>query len=124
MPADRAPLPKSVDAYLARLPPEPRAVLERIRATIRKAAPDAEEIISYGHPAFRQGRMRVNYAAFSDHLSLYGWARVREAFSTEIAPFESQRGTLRFTVDHPLPLDLVARIVRALLALDPPPRPR
>ena len=122
MPADRAPLPKSVDDYLARLPPEPRAALERIRATIRAAAPHAEELISYGHPAFRQERMRVNYAAFSDHLSFFGWARVRERFSKEIAPFESQRGTLRFTVERPLPLDLIARIVKALVELDAPAR--
>jgi uncharacterized protein YdhG (YjbR/CyaY superfamily) len=111
-----------VDEYLRGISPDYRAALQRVRKAIRAAAPDAEELLSYGHPAFRQGKMRVNYAAFHDHCSLFGWVRVRDQFSSELAAFESGRGTLAFTPNRPLPPDLVARIVKALLALNAGPR--
>jgi uncharacterized protein YdhG (YjbR/CyaY superfamily) len=122
VPPRRAAVPRTVDEYLRGISPDSRAALKRLRTIIRTAAPNAEELLSYGHPAFRQGKMRVNYAAFHDHCSLFGWARVREQFSSELAPFETGRGTLAFTPNRPLPPDLVSRIVKALLALnaDPP----
>ena len=110
---DRTAAPKSVETYLAALPKETREALERVRRTIKAAAPDATETISYQMPAFRhQGRMLVWYAAFKDHLSLFPASKaVVDALGDELKPFVSGKGTLRFTVDKPMPTALVKRIV-------------
>jgi uncharacterized protein YdhG (YjbR/CyaY superfamily) len=109
--------PKTVDEYLANVPPRSRAALKQLGATIRAAAPNSEETISYAMPAFRQDGILVYYAAFQDHCSLFvGSATVRRRFASELKPFEAGKGTLHFTPDRPLPDDLVARIVRARLA--------
>ena len=112
-----APAPKSIDEYLARVPPKFRAPLQRLRKTIQAAAPDAEEVISYRMPAFRQNGMLVYFAAFEDHCSLFvGSATVRRRFSAELKPFMRGKGTLHFTPDRPLPAGLVTRIVKARVA--------
>lgn len=117
------PAPKTVDEYLARVPPKSRAALQRLRKTIRAAAPKAEEIISYRMPAFRQKRILVYYAAFEDHCSLFvANSKVRNRFSAELKPFLSGKGTVRFTPDRPLPAGLVTRIVKALVAENAAPR--
>ena len=110
----RAPAPKTVDEYVARARPAFRAALQQLRNTIKAAAPDAEEVISYRIPAFRQNGMLVYYAAFKDHCSFFvASTEARRQFSAELKPFESGKGTLRFTPDRPLPSDLVTRIVKA-----------
>ena len=111
------PPPRAVEAYLAALPDPSRAALERLRRTIRSAAPDATEGISYQMPAFKdQGRFLVAYAAFADHCSLFpATDGVKEALGDELAPYLSGRGTIRFTVDRPLPAALVTKVVRARL---------
>ena len=102
---------------MARVPPKFRATLQRLRRLIKAAAPDAEEVISYQMPAFRQNGMLVYFAAFADHCSLFvGSAQVRRKFSAELKPFQTGKGTLRFTPDRPLPADLVTRIVNARVA--------
>ena len=109
--------PRSVSEYLAHLPSEHRRMLGELRKTIRAAAPDAEELISYQMPAFRQNGMLVYYAAFRNHLSFFvGSPRIRRQFSAELEPFETGKGTLRFTPEHPLTADLVTRIVKARVA--------
>jgi uncharacterized protein YdhG (YjbR/CyaY superfamily) len=123
VPPPRELVPKTIDDYLRQVPPDYRAALQRLRNIIRSAAPDLEESISYGLPTFRQGRMRLHFAAFKDHCSFYGWARVRQGFADEMKPFESGKGTLRFTPDRPLPSRLVTRMVKALIALDSAPGP-
>ncbi|HUZ79040.1 MAG TPA: DUF1801 domain-containing protein [Thermoplasmata archaeon] len=113
----RTPASPQVDEYLAQLPPKFRAALQNLRRTIRSAAPDAEEVISYRIPAFRRNGMPVYFAAFKDHCSFFvGSVRVRRRFSAALKPFESGKGTLRFTPEHPLPTDLVTRIVKARVA--------
>jgi len=117
MRAQRAPAPKTVDEYLARVPPKFRTALQRLRKTIKAAAPDAEEVISYKMPAFRQNGILVYLAAFEDHCSLFvGSAKIRRQFSAELKPFMTGKGTVRFTPDQPLPARLVARIVKARVA--------
>lgn len=112
-----APAPKTVDEYLARVPPEFRTALQRLRKTIKAAAPDADEVMSYQMPAFRQSGMLVYFAAFKDHCSFFvGSAAVRRQFSTELKSFKAGKGTLHFTPDRPLPADLVIRIVKARVA--------
>ncbi|MCI4359138.1 MAG: DUF1801 domain-containing protein [Thermoplasmata archaeon] len=106
-----------MEEYFDRVPPQFRKVLGELRKTIRAAAPDAEELISYQMPAFRQDGMLVYYGAFRDHLSFFaGSARVLRQFSDATKPFEKGKGTLQFTPDRPLPSDLVRRIVRARVA--------
>jgi uncharacterized protein YdhG (YjbR/CyaY superfamily) len=107
-----------VDAYLAALPDASRAALEKLRATIRSAAPEATEQISYQMPAFKdQGRFLVSYAAFTDHCSLFpANDAVREACGDALTPYLSGKGTIRFTVEKPLPAALVKKVVKARLA--------
>jgi uncharacterized protein YdhG (YjbR/CyaY superfamily) len=113
----RADTPKTVDEYLARVPPEFRTSLQRLRKTIKAAAPDADEVISYQIPAFRQNGILVYYAAFKDHCSFFvGSSEIRRQFSAELKAFESGKGTARFTPHRPLPADLVTRIVKARVA--------
>ncbi|TMI27365.1 DUF1801 domain-containing protein [Candidatus Bathyarchaeota archaeon] len=107
----------SVDEYLESVPKEMRTAINKLRKTIKAAAPDAEEVISYNMPAFRQKGILVYYAAFKEHCSLFpGSAQVRRQFSRELKPFDTGKGTLRFTPDHPLPTRLVTRIVKARVA--------
>jgi uncharacterized protein YdhG (YjbR/CyaY superfamily) len=107
----------AVDRYLADLSPEFRTALQSLRETIRAAAPDAEEVISYKMPAFRSHGMLVYYAAYKDHLSFFvGSSAALREFATAVKPFDTGKGTLRFTPDHPLPASLVRRIVKVRLA--------
>ena len=116
-PSQRGSASTGVDEYLARVPADLRAALEALRATIRDAAPEAEEVISYQIPAFRQNGTLVYYAAFRDHCSFFVGSRaIQESFAAELKPFASGKGTLRFTPRKPLPSGLVRRIVKARVA--------
>ncbi|MGH2467947.1 MAG: iron chaperone [Candidatus Limnocylindrales bacterium] len=108
-----------IDATLAALPAEQRTALEALRATIAAAAPEAEEMISYGMPAFRyRGRPLVAYSAFTKHCSLFPMgSAIIEAHREALAPFATAKGTLRFTPEQPIPADLVETIVRERMAM-------
>ena len=113
----RPPLtPRTVDEYMAQVPAKFRPTLERLRKTIKAVAPDAEEVISYKMPAFRQNGMLVYFAAFEDHCSLFAVSSEVRRKLPALKPFVSGRGTLRFTAERPLPARLVARIVKLRLA--------
>jgi uncharacterized protein YdhG (YjbR/CyaY superfamily) len=107
----------SVEEYIAALPEGPRAALEELRRTIKAAAPEATEAISYQMPAFKDhGRFLVSYAAFKDHCSLFPASEaVREALGDELERYFSGKGTIRFHADDPLPAALVTRIVEVRL---------
>jgi uncharacterized protein YdhG (YjbR/CyaY superfamily) len=107
--------PPSVEDYLAAVPEESRAALEKLRATIKAAAPEATELISYQMPAFRDhGRLLVSYAAFKDHCSLFPMSlKVIEDHKDELEPYHTRKGTIQFHADRPLPDALVKKIVRA-----------
>jgi uncharacterized protein YdhG (YjbR/CyaY superfamily) len=109
--------PSSVEEYLAALPKGSRTALEKLRKTIKAAAPDATETISYQMPAFKDhGRFLVSYAAFKDHCSLFPASNaVMEALGNELQPYFSGKGTLRFQPDKPIPAALVRKIVKARL---------
>jgi uncharacterized protein YdhG (YjbR/CyaY superfamily) len=102
----------TVDEYIASFPPDVQAILEEIRQTVRKAAPDAQEIISYGLPAFRLGGILVYFAAFRKHIGLYppvsGDAKLEKA----IEPYAGPKGNLQFPLDQPIPYGLIERIVK------------
>ena len=108
---------KSVAAYLAALPKDSRAALQKLRKDIRAAAPDATELIAWGMPAFKQGRLLVGYAAFKDHCSLFPMSvAVMHRYAAELKKYVMTKGSIHFSVAKPLPATLVRRIVKARLA--------
>ena len=116
-----------IDASLAALPADQRALLDELRRTIATAAPDAVETISYGMPAFRyRGRALVSYSAFKDHCSFFPMSgAVTEAHKTELDGFVFAKGTIRFTPAHPLPAELVRAMVRdRVVQIDATAKPR
>ena len=108
----RKPRPKSIDEYIERFPTEIQVVLHELRDTIMKAAPEAEEIISYQIPAFRLNGNLVYFAAFKNHIGFYPTASGIRAFEKELSQFDGSTGTVRFPIGKPLPLPLVSRIVK------------
>lgn len=104
-------IPKTIDEYIAASPSKVRPILKRIRKTIREAAPQAEEIISYRMPAFRQGGVLIYFAAFNEHIGLYPPVRGSSSLEKKAAPYAGEKGNLRFPLDHPIPYDLIASIV-------------
>src|SRR2546427_10400761 len=106
----------SVAAYLRAMPPGPRAALQKLRKTIKAAAPEATEGISYGIPMFKHHGMLVGYAAFKDHCSLFMSTYVTRALTKELAAYDTSKGTIRFTADKPLPTTLVRKLVKARIA--------
>jgi uncharacterized protein YdhG (YjbR/CyaY superfamily) len=101
---------ETIDEYIKTFPRDIQAILERIRQSIRKAVPEAEETISYRMPAFKlNGRILVYFAAFTRHIGLYPPAP--KEFKNEISKYEGPKGNLKFPTDEPIPYDLVTRIV-------------
>lgn len=103
---------RTIDEYIAPFPPEVRAILRKIAATVRRAAPNAEEIISYKMPAFRQGGMVVYFAAFRKHIGLYPPVRGDAELEKAVARWAGPKGNLQFPLDEPIPYGLIARIVK------------
>jgi len=118
--------PKDVDEYLAKVAEPARGTLNRMRAMIRSAAPEATEVISYGMPAFRHaGRSLVCYAAFSDHCSFFPMnASLIAAFRGELKDYPTAKGTIRFPTDKPLPAALVKKLVKARVTENERKKPR
>jgi uncharacterized protein YdhG (YjbR/CyaY superfamily) len=109
--------PKNVDEYFADIPEPSRSKLNKIRAAIRSAVPPrATEVISYGIPAFKDKKVLVWFAAFSDHSSLFPTASVIEQFKHELKGFITTKGTVRFPMDKPLPTALIKKLVKARVA--------
>jgi uncharacterized protein YdhG (YjbR/CyaY superfamily) len=107
----------SVAAYLKAVPPAPRAALQKLRKTIKAAAPEATEVISYGIPGYKHHGMLVYYAAFKNHCSLFGvGAALMKTHQKALAPYKMSKGTIQFTVDRPLPTALVRKLVKARVA--------
>jgi uncharacterized protein YdhG (YjbR/CyaY superfamily) len=107
--------PRNIDEYIAGFPRPVRGILERVRSTIRKAVPNAEEAISYQIPAFKlTGRYVLYFAGWKQHYSLYpSTDRLVAAFRSELAPYEvSGKGTIRFPLDAPVPVKLIAGIAK------------
>jgi uncharacterized protein YdhG (YjbR/CyaY superfamily) len=105
---------KSVDEYLASQPDAARAILERVRSTIRKSVPDAEETISYNMPAYKlKGSPLLYFAGWKNHYSLYrANTRVVAAFKDELTPYELEKGTIHFPLSQPVPVKLIERIAK------------
>jgi uncharacterized protein YdhG (YjbR/CyaY superfamily) len=110
--------PKTIDEYLAGVKPDQRTALEKLRRTIRAAAPKAEECISYGIPAFRlKGRLLVGFGAWANHCSFYPMSSMTlRKFQRDLRDFQTSKGTLRFSPDKPLPVALVKKLLQARMA--------
>jgi uncharacterized protein YdhG (YjbR/CyaY superfamily) len=103
--------PKDIDEYIARFPPEIQRLLTNIRVTVRAAAPEAQETISYQMPAFALNGILVYFAAFKNHIGFFPTGAGVEAFKDELAAYATSKGTVRFPLDKPIPFDLISRIV-------------
>ncbi len=103
---------KTIDEYIASFPPNIQAILQQIRQAIHEAAPQAQETISYQMPAFKQNGVLVYFAAFKNHIGFFPTASGVEAFKDKLAAYQTSKGTIRFPIDQPLPLDLIREIVR------------
>jgi uncharacterized protein YdhG (YjbR/CyaY superfamily) len=103
---------KSVDEYLATKPVAVQRTLGRMRRIIRRALPDAEEVISYQIPAYRlNGRVAIYFAGWTEHVSIYPvTSRLVEALGERIKPYVASKGTLRFPLSKPIPERLIARV--------------
>jgi uncharacterized protein YdhG (YjbR/CyaY superfamily) len=104
---------KTIDKYISTFPTEVQQVLEDLRKAIQDAAPNAEEAISYGMPAFKLNGDLVYFAAYKKHIGFYprGPSAI-EAFKEELSGYDLSKGTIRFPLDRPIPFDLVRRIVK------------
>jgi uncharacterized protein YdhG (YjbR/CyaY superfamily) len=110
--------PRNIDEYLGGVNAGQRAALEKLRLTIRAAAPDSEESISYGLAAFRlKGRPLVAFGAWANHCAFYPMSStVVEAFADQLKGFRTSKGTIRFSPDEPLPASLVKKLVKERVA--------
>jgi uncharacterized protein YdhG (YjbR/CyaY superfamily) len=105
--------PKTIDAYIAAFPAEVQALLEQIRLTIREAAPEAQETISYGMPTFTlNDRYLIYFGAYKKHIGLYPAPSSVAEFQEAVAQYGAGKGTLKFPLDQPLPLALVRKVVQ------------
>jgi uncharacterized protein YdhG (YjbR/CyaY superfamily) len=103
--------PTSIDEYIAAFSPAVRSILQRIRMTIKKAAPDAEEKISYQMPAFTLKGHLVYFGAFKKHIGFYPPVRDKN-LRRETSIYEGEKGNLRFPLDKPIPYYLISKIAR------------
>jgi uncharacterized protein YdhG (YjbR/CyaY superfamily) len=108
----------SIDDYIASFPPEIQKILEELRATIKAAAPEAQEKISYQMPTFTFHGNLVYFAAHKNHIGFYPgtFVSVLQAFNIEISSYIDGKGTLKFPLDKPLPLELISKIVKFRVA--------
>lgn len=110
--------PADIDGYISQFPAEVQASLERIRETIRQAAPDAKEVISYQMPAFRQYGILVYFAAWKNHIGRYPPIPGDKSLEKSVARYAGPKGNLQFPLDEPMPLDLIERIVKLRVKQD------
>jgi uncharacterized protein YdhG (YjbR/CyaY superfamily) len=104
--------PGTIDEYIAGFPAETQKVLAQLRALIKATAPGATESISYAIPTFDlNGRHLVHFAGYERHIGFYPIPSGIEAFKEELKPYKQGRGSVRFPLDRPLPVDLIRRIV-------------
>jgi uncharacterized protein YdhG (YjbR/CyaY superfamily) len=104
--------PQNIDEYVAGFPTDVQKILQKIRMTIRKAAPTAEEAIKYQIPTFTMNGNLVHFAAFKEHIGFYPAPTGIEKFKKEVSIYGSGKGTLKFPLDKPIPYELISKIVK------------
>lgn len=110
--------PKEIDEYIARFPADVRAILEKVRTTIRTTAPEAKETISYQMPAFKQHGILVYFAGWKKHIGLYPPVSGDKALEKAVARYSGPKGNLQFPLDRPIPYDLIERVVKLRVKQD------
>jgi uncharacterized protein YdhG (YjbR/CyaY superfamily) len=109
-------VPSNIDEYIADFPKDIQVVLEKVRLTIKKAAPEAEETISYKIPTFKlNGKYLIYFAGYKKHISLYPVPIGDDEFNKQIVGYQAGKGTLQFPLDKPIPYDLIRKIVKVSL---------
>ncbi len=104
--------PSNIDEYIALYPKDIQEILEQIRATIKKAAPEAEESIGYGMPAFKtNNKPLVYFAAYKNHIGFYATPNGHSAFAKELSTYKQGKGSVQFPLNQPMPLSLITKIV-------------
>jgi uncharacterized protein YdhG (YjbR/CyaY superfamily) len=103
---------KTVHEYISALPVKTKSILKEVRKTIKQAAPQAAELISYNIPTFKLHGGLIWYAAWKDHISLYPRTARMEASIKELSAYEGARGTIKFPIDQPIPFALITKIVK------------
>lgn len=106
------PAPTTIDEYVAGFPPDVQTILNRIRATIHQAAPQAEEAISYQMPTFKLHGNLVHFGAFKSHIGFYPAPTGIEQFQKELSVYQNAKGSVQFPLDRPMPYALIKRIVK------------
>jgi len=101
-----------IDAYIANSPKDVQAILEKVRTTIRKAAPKAQETINYGIPTFTLEGNLVHFAGFKSHIGFYPTPSGIEKFKAELSKYEGAKGSVKFPLDKPIPYTLISKIVK------------
>lgn len=104
--------PNDIDEYIAGFPKDIQKILEQIRATIKKAAPNAGETIKYAMPTFTLKGNLIHFAAFKNHIGLYPAPMGIEAFKKELSIYKGAKGSVQFPLDKPMPLNLITKIVK------------
>ena len=110
--------PQDIDSYISQFPADVQDVLRQVRATIRRVAPDAEEVISYQMPAFRQHGILVYFAAWKQHIGMYPPISGNKFLEKAVARYAGPKGNLQFPLDEPIPFDLIERIVKLRVKQD------
>ena len=104
--------PTTIDEYIADFPRDVQPLLEKVRAAIRKAAPNAVEKISYQMPTFWQEGNLIHFAGYNHHIGLYPGSRPIEQFKDELSKYETSKGTVRLPLDKPIPVGLITKITK------------
>jgi uncharacterized protein YdhG (YjbR/CyaY superfamily) len=104
--------PQNIDEYIAGFPRDLQEILQKVRATIREAAPDAEEAIKYQIPTFTLKGNLVHFGAYKKHIGFYPTPSGIEEFKNELSVYSVAKGTVQFPLDQPIPYDLIGKIVK------------
>ncbi len=104
--------PNNIDEYIDRYPKDIQVILQKIRMTIKEAAPDAKEAISYQIPTFKLGGNLVHFAAFTEHISFFPTSSGVAKFRKELKEYQTSKGTIKFPLEKPIPYDLISKITK------------
>lgn len=105
--------PKNVDEYIASFSEETQVLLQQVRVAVRKAAPNAEEVISYNMPAYKcYGRILVYFAGFKNHIGFYPISSAIKEFQKELSVYKGAKGSVQFPLNKPMPLNIISKIVK------------
>lgn len=104
--------PTTIDEYIAGFPPDVQPLLEKVRAAIRKAAPDAEEAISYQMPTFKLHGNMIHFAGYNNHIGIYPGSRPIEEFKDALSKYKTSKGTVQLPLDKPIPVGLISKITK------------